>query len=299
MLVFESHLLEKFFKIKCESRGARVGFARLKFNDHVTDARKLWGKFLTSDGKSLSPRITAKYFYQLVCKAVAAMRVAQRRRISKVKWSGTAVTLTIDGNIDLDLVLSVEISGWPNCACAWGDNASNKTWPTERQVEQIKIEKGKVHLVAKPCPAERGVPFESQEYWRISFSEAEKMLLRPASSGCEKKYYRIAKAIFEARKEDLKPLSSYHLKTLFLHLRRESPQARSDDSNLGESVVKFFASLIDRLKKGQLPHFFVGPRADLFSEMSGRTRTNLACKLEYFLNKLVEKPGEFLRGLNI
>ena len=93
-------------------------------------------------------------------------------------------------------------------------------------------------------------------------------------------------------KEDLKPLSSYHLKTLFLHLRRESPQARSDDSNLGESVVKFFARLIDRLKGGHLPHFFVGPRVDLFSELSGRTRTNLACKLEYFLNKLVENSGE-------
>ena len=299
MLVFDAHLLAKFFKMKCALRDPCVGFARLEFNDHVTGGRKLWGEFLTRDGKCLSPRKTAEHFYQLVCKAVAAMRAAQRRRISDLILNGAAVTLTIDRKIDLDLVLSVEISGWPSCANAWGVFASNKTWPTKTEVEQIKIKEKRVHLVAKPCPGEKRTRDDSQVYWRISFSEAEKILLRPASSGCEKKYYRIAKAIFEACKEDLKPLSSYHLKTLFLHLRRASPQARSDDSNLGESVVKFFARLIDRLKGGHLPHFFVGPRVSLFSEMSGRTRTNLACQLEYFLNKLVENPGKFLSSLTI
>ena len=295
MLVFDAHRVTKFFKIKCVLRGA-AGYASLEFNDHVTGGRKLWGDFLTRDGKCLSPRKTVERFYHLVKNAVATMRATQRRRISTVELNGPAVTLTIDRKIDLDLVLSAEILGWPSCASAWGDFSSNKTWPTRGEVEQIKMKNPKFHLVAKPCFSEKDIHRDAQVLWRISFSEAEKTLLSPASE--EKKYYRIAKAMFVASKDDFEPLSSYDLKTLFLHLRRECPHARHNDGKLGESVVQFFASLMDRLKRGRLPHFFV-PRADRFSEMSQDTRRHLACRLEHFLCKLIENPERFLRSLTL
>ena len=305
MLVFDAHRIGEFFRIKCpvRLRDPSAGFAKLEFRDHVKKGREIWGEFLTRDGKCLSPRKTVDHFYLLVCEAAKAMEIAQRKRISNIRngngsSKGPAVTLTIDGEIDLDLVLSFEILGWPNCASAWGNFASKNTFPTQRKVEEIKMRNPKFHLVAKPCPSEEDILPDSQVYWRISFSGAEKTLLRPGDSG--KKYFRIAKAIFKARKEHFEPLTSFHLKTLFLHLSHERPRTRSDDSNLGESVVKFFESLIDRLRGGRLPHFFVR-NLNLFSEMAQNTLAeHLAHKLNRFLvEPLVENPEEFLGSLTL
>ena len=296
MLVFDAHLFERYFDVNCPLRlgDPALGYARLEFKKEVIRGRELWGQFLTRDERCLSPRKIVKHFYHLVRRSVEAMSVGQRRRISNTKLNGPAVTLTIDEKIDLDLVLSVERFGWPRCANGWGDFATDKSWPTKREIEQIKINNPKYHLVAKPCDAEKGIDPDSHVYWRISFSEAEKTLLSKAAS--EKKYFRIAKVMFEAKKEYLKPLTSYHLKTLFLNFRCQNPRAKSEDSNLGEGVVKFFVSLIIRLKEGRLPHFFV-QRVDLLSRMSQETRSHLAQRLDYFLHKLVEDPERFLEGL--
>lgn len=297
MLVFDAHRVTRFFRVEYSREPA--GYAKLVFKDHVAgnSGRKLWGEFFTADGKCLSPRKIVGRFYKLVLEAVNATRPAQRRRVSKVMQHGPAVTLTVDGRVDIDLVLSVEVLEWPRCASGWGDHSTHKTWPTKRDVEQIKMKEPKFHMVAKPFPATEGAScMDPQVYWRISFSEAEKTLLRSASS--DKKYYRIAKAIFEANKQSLKPLTSYHLKNHFLHHRHQYPRAKSDDSNLGESVVEFFRSLIDHLKRGSLTHFFVS-RANLFSEMSTDQRMNVAWKLEYYRSKLVQNPESFLGGLQL
>ena len=275
MLVLDAHCIEQFFFISCPIRltDPCVGYAKLDFKDHVSGGRNVWGEFLTRDGKCLSPRKTVKRFYDLVREALQAMQTAQGKRVSNIRLNGPAVTLTLDGKIDLDLVLSVEIRGWPQCSSAWGNLASSKTWPTQSTVEQIKLKSPKFHLVAKICSAEEGIQSDSQRYWRISFSEAEKALLSPAAPGNEKKFYKIAKAIFEAKKKRFTPLTSYHLKTLFLHLRRERPRARRDDSNLGESVVNFFKSLINQLEEGRLQHFFVSNK-NLFKEIVEETRAS-------------------------
>lgn len=302
MLVFEAYRIRTFFSIEypVRLRDSSVGFAKLKFKDHVTEGRKIWDEFLTKNGKYLSPRKTVDHFHCLVRKAVKSMKTSLRTRISNIRNGNEspAVTLTIDGKIDLDLVVSFEILEWPKCANAWGNFATNKTSPTQSKVEEIKMREPKFHLVAKHCPSEKDIPPDSQVYWRISFSVAEKTLLRPSDS--EKKYFRIAKAIFEATKERFHPLTSFHLKTLFLHLHCERPRAKSNDSILGESVVKFFESLIDRLVKGRLPHFFVR-NLNLFAEMSQNKRTaHLAEKLRRVLVKpLVQNPESFLRSLTL
>lgn len=300
MLVLEAHCIERFFLIRCPIRltDPRVGYAKLDFKDHVSGGRNVWGKFLTRDGKCLSPRKTVKRFYDLVCEALRAMQTAQGKRVSNVRLNGPAVTLTLDRKIDLDLVLSVEIRGWPQCSSAWGNFASSKTWPTQSAVEKIKFKSPKFHLVAKICSDEEGIPSDSQSHWRISFSEAEKALLSPAAPGNEKKYYKIAKAIFEAKKRRFTPLTSYHLKTVFLHLRGERPRARRDDSNLGESVVDFLKRLLNHLEKGRLQHFFV-PNKNLFKEIAEETRLSLAGEVARFLSELLQDPDKVLKSLTL
>lgn len=281
MLVFEAHLIRRFFKVEEYCRD-HPGFAKLAFNDCIDGGRARWGNFL--DGKFLSPEKLVRHFYELISSAVK--KSPQGGRISKIKLHGPAVTLTIDRKIDLDLVLSIEVSEWPSCAKGWG--SATKAWPSTREVEQIKMKAPKFHLVAKSFP-------ESHLFWRISFSEAEKSLLRSASS--DKKFYRIAKAIYSAKKSSLKPLTSFHFKNLFLHCRSEQPQAKHDDSNLGESVVRFFQNMIDRLERDSLRHFFVNRRS-LLSEMSEAERMDVAGKLTRYLNELVQNPKAFLEKLH-
>lgn len=291
MLVFEAHLIRRFFKVKEYCRD-HPGYAKLMFNDCVPGGRARWGKFLSRDGKYLSPEKLVRHFYELVWHVV--MRSAQRRRISKIKPpDGPAVTMTIDGKIEVDLVLSVEVLGWPSCAKGWG--STNRAWPTTSEVEQIKMKEPKFHLVAKPCPGKQGASTDSHLYWRISFSEAEKTLLKSASS--DKKYYRVTKAIYLAKKSSLKPLTSFHLKNLFLHYRSEHPRAKHDDSNLGESVVRFVQSLIVRLERNSLRHFFVN-RQSLLSEMPEAERMDVARKLTRYLYELVQNPKAFLEKLH-
>ena len=158
-----------------------------------------------------------------------------------------------------------------------------------------KMKEPKFHLVAKPCPDKQRALTDSHLFWRISFSEAEKTLLKSASS--DKKYYRITKAIHLAKKSSLKPLTSFHLKNLFLHYRSEHPRAKHDDSNLGESVVCFFQSLIDCLERGSLRHFFVNRRS-LLAEMSEAERMGVVDKLTRYRNKLVQNPKAFLERLH-
>ena len=288
MLVFEAHLIRRFFEVKEYCRD-HPGFAKLVFNDCVPRGREVWGKFLSRDGKFLSPEKLMRHFYELIQHAV---KMPRGRRDLKIKQHGPAVTLTIDGKIDVDLVLSVEVLKWPSCAKGWG--STSRAWPSTREVEQIKMKEPKFHLVAKPCPEKQRTSTDSHLFWRISFSEAEKTLLKSASS--DKKYYRITKAIYLAKKSSLKPLTSFHLKNLFLHYRSEHPRAKHDDSNLGESVVCFLQCLINRLERGSLRHFFVN-RRNLVSEMSEAERKDVVDKLTRYLNELVKHPKAFLEKL--
>ena len=291
MLVFEAHLIRRFFKVKEYCRD-HPGFAKLEFNDCIDGGRARWGNFLSRDGKFLSPEKLVRHFYELIWRAVKKSPQT-RRQISEIKQNGPAVTLTIDGKIDLDLVLSIEVSEWPSCAKGWG--SARKAWPSTRSVEQIKMKEPKFHLVAKSFPDKERTSTESHLFWRISFSEAEKSLLKSASP--DKKFYRIAKAIYSAKKSTLKPLTSFHFKNLFLHCRSAHPRAKHDDSNLGESVVRFFQNLIDCLQRDSLLHFFVNRRS-LLSEMSEVERMDVAGKLTRYLNELVQHPKAFLEKLH-
>lgn len=290
MLVFEAHLIRRFFKVKEYCRD-HPGFAKLVFNDCIPGGRERWGNFLSRDGKFLSPEKLMRRFYELIQRAVRSS--PHGRRNLKIEQHGPAVTLTIDGKIDLDLVLSVEVLEWPSCAKGWG--STSRAWPSTVEVEQIKMKEPKFYLVAKPCPDKQRALTDSRLFWRISFSEAEKTLLKSASS--DKKYYRITKAIYLAKKSSLKPLTSFHLKNLFLHCRSEHPRAKHDDSNLGESVVRFFQSLIDCLKRGSLQHFFVNRRS-LLSEMTEAERRDVVDKLTRYLKELVQNPKAFLEKLH-
>lgn len=237
MLVFDFNRFTRFFTVEYNSRDpATMLFAKLRFKDHVDEGRKQWGASLTADEKYLSPEKLLKHFFSLVHKAVDNLRRDQLQQVSNVRQNGPAVTLTIDRKIDFDVFLSIEILEWPKCASGCGDFTRKVPGQQKFKSKKIRTSKPRCYLVAKHCEAERSL--DSRVFWRISFSAAEKELLWPRFS--DKKYYRIVKANFQAKKKELPPLTSFHLKNMFLLRRCEKP----NDSNLAKSVVEFLQLLI-------------------------------------------------------
>ena len=291
MVVFESYEIASFFEVICPSRGKYVGFAQLKFKDSKQKGRERWGKFLTTDGKFLSPLKLREEFSILLQRAIGRSKSLRKLKLESSK--GPAATIKIDDKISVDLVIGFEVAGWPSSAGSWGDFANQRTWPLLSQVEHLKRSiNSRYHLVSKQCNKEVRDDEERKTYWRLSFSEAEKYLLHPKAE-CEKKYYRIVKAIFVAYERKLEPLSSYHLKTLFLHRRKE----HGPTLELGEHVVCFFQDLLGRLEKqAKLPHFFV-TRLDLLSDVTKEEISKVSVVLQEILLKLERNPAEFLSNL--
>ena len=292
MLVFKSATVNPYFEVNCPARGKHVGYAQLKFKDHIEKAREKWGQYLTGDGKYLCPFKVRERFSSLLQRIIRG-----RRDVSlDTKPQGPAVTIRLAREIAVDLVISLEVRGWPASANAWGNFATKRTWPTEGEVRHLKREDNcKYHLVAKPCCTKRVC---CGTFWRLSFSEAEKFLLKPKAES-EKKCYRVVKAIFQLHEKDLKPpLCSYHLKTLFLHRRKHYP--REWTASLYGNVVAFLEDLINRLcgsRKPRLPHFFI-QRIDLLGDdEAGKEFRRAGQVLRRILNGLRCSPAQFLQSL--
>ena len=83
-------------------------------------------------------------FLDLLRKSIKNQEQQLKRRKGvhhlSVEANGPAAKVTINGKIDVDVVISLEVTGWPACANAWGNFASTKTWPTIGTVEKIKNE---------------------------------------------------------------------------------------------------------------------------------------------------------------
>ena len=155
------------------------------------------------------------------------------------------------------------------------------------------------YVVAKEPACELTIDPQCRSYWRISFSEVEKALLQPASKNAEKTCYRVVKYIFEAHRRKLQPLTSYHLKTLFLRRRHDDAKRRGcSEETMGRDVARFLKELIDEVASGFLGHFFIAGQ-NLLSSMEECERERITENLNQILRKLVEDPRAFLDKLNV
>lgn len=266
MVRLNTNKISNIFKVHvCPSRrhSHLVGFAYLEYQSHFDGTAK-WRDLLV-EGPDKRPVLSPEKILKLF-KALLSQRLQNMNSSSKKPWGsssvpslhGPAVKLTfclLNGKqLDVDIVLCAELAEWPSVANNWGVLHPLK-WPSQAIVETIK-KKG-CHVVPK-------VNISDQRCWRLSFSLAEKSLLSPKAIDDDKKYYQIVKVIFERNKLILKPLCSYHLKTLFLHLRGSS---RTFTDGI-QFIEYFIEQLLEKVRDRKLPHYFIGHNLNLFSEMS-------------------------------
>ena len=147
------------------------------------------------------------------------------------------------------------------------------------------------HLVAKRPDRGSIIPEDMKDFcWRLSFSAYESMLhncgsLRDGEQYCIKLVLRLLKKL----KPQLKPLNSYHLKTICYWLQEEkepAPHQWSDDQRgyvyhqwcydqCNERLTDALSLLESYLKCQCCPHYFIR-NVNLFRKFSHQTCAELA-----------------------
>ena len=154
------------------------------------------------------------------------------------------------------------------------------------------------HYVAKPLPttdSEEATSFDkSERLWRQSFSLKEKELLKnidkPQSSqygGCRHELVRITKTV---RRKDptLARLTSYHIKTAFLHYQDNIKAEEEWRSNmLAKRFIDFLQFIMEMVKNESLPNYFIAD-LNLLQEIGKDTLTNIEGRLTKLVNSFQE-----------
>lgn len=135
----------------------------------------------------------------------------------------------------------------------------------------------------KDCPSSSHIVGKQgrqhEMIWRLSFYVAEKNKIRALSDGCRVQLLRILTEIRD-NEDQLKKLSSYHLKTLLFH----EAEAVSDPAEWSaDKITRRFFGLLERLKKslkdGELSHYFMQPPdfkpVNLFADFDGKTLSDM------------------------
>ncbi|XP_078345906.1 cyclic GMP-AMP synthase-like receptor 1 [Oculina patagonica] len=214
-----------------------------------------------------------------------------------VRSQGPAVTLKItnrkEREYSIDLTLAIKYESWPEDAEEWPSRRDRKGWPNQKLVQEI-YQDG-CHLVAKHP---KGYNVHEQEkgfLWRYSFSAAEKKLFLQGGHGeassCWKQVLRILKAVREEL--NLKPLNSYHLKTILLYECEANPlPSQWSSTHLGERFKGLLRRLENCLMQSNCPHYFI-PHLNLLKTFSRQSCRDLARKVR----EIRLQPGEVFNNL--
>ena len=221
-------------------------------------------KYSNPDGFILPEKLRASWFYGLVQKAVNELNA---------KWPDVPVELKVSAHgpaVQLDL--------------------TEKTSQKKLSADLVpSFQFGATeYFVAKPYKGKNSSTCDPKLMWRQSFSLREKARLQEMDKedhGCRHELLRIAKTIVRGEPTFAK-LTSYHLKTVFLHYNA-IPQ-KWDPDFLGERFVDYFEMLYDGLAAKQIKHYWT-PGVNLLSDIQDKTLENMADRLRRILDSDKER----------
>ncbi|KAG2467238.1 CGAS synthase, partial [Polypterus senegalus] len=142
----------------------------------------------------------------------------------------------------------------------------------------------------------------NEDAWRISFSNIEKKILKEHGQTrtcceaygvkcCRKECLKLLKYLLERLKEkhprELSKFSSYFMKTTLLHACAKQPEdTQWSSNNLSQCFLQLLTDLIEYLRLGNLPHFFIPEHNLLETITTPANRMFLVSKLEYEINNM-------------
>ncbi|KAK7473687.1 hypothetical protein BaRGS_00035084, partial [Batillaria attramentaria] len=182
---------------------------------------------------------------------------------------------------------------WPPCADSWGQTPDSPgAWPTPQAIATCR----QLGFFALPVLC----PFSDKEtVWRVSFVRSEKFLLHyerlDSPQGVVRQVERILKMLRTADTDAFRPLSSYHLRTVVLHVCQQFPDSNAwVPYRLGEQFLEVLRQLIQALEKGELKHFFV-PACNLLGQYNQQELAATAQRLREIHEEFRLAPGHSIR----
>lgn len=213
----------------------------------------------------LPEKLRARWFFSLVQKSVNQLQEKDPALPVKleVRAHGPAVQLDItdketEKKLSADLVPSFQLS------------------PTE-------------YFVAKSYTGKISPACDPKLLWRQSFSLKEKARLQDMDKedqGCRHELLRIIKTLIRAESTFAK-LTSYHLKTVFLHYN-SNPKLMWGADMLGERFLEYMEMLHRALAKRTLDHCWV-QGVNLLDNIQHKTLENMADRLHKILDNDKER----------
>ena len=159
-----------------------------------------------------------------------------------------------------DYVPCLHCVKWTTLAEGWAVRKRPADWPQQELISEV-VSEG-CHVV--PVSYHQDGDHLLQTEWRLSFSNAEKKLVDSLTIE-QRQSYIMAKLVMKQVLQEMKDNqqqpsvkkapSSYHLKTIFLWKCEEKPSEKWN--NLLESVVDLLSGLVDHLRKGNIPQYFI------------------------------------------
>ena len=265
-----------------------AGYARLKIKDFQHPLR------MHTRENCLTPEKVRQFFFGLVQKTLNDFQKLKEEEGLQVDLivsaNGPAVTLVITDKQTEDKENKKEKQN------------ENKLSLSADLVPSLLLSDTK-HYVAKPKPeeeSEKSISVDKSLLWRQSFSLSEKELIKKMDKpkpnrppGCRHELVRIAKT-FRRKDSTLAKLSSYHIKTAFLHYCDKVENENDWDSDkLGERFIDFLKFIMEKLQQHNLPNYFI-PELNLLQEFQTDTLTNI----EKRLSNLAGNPRECTKRIN-
>lgn len=177
-----------------------------------------------------------------------------------------------------DYVPCLRCVKWTTMADGWVDRKRAADWPNRGLISEI-VSDG-CHVV--PISHHDSGDDLCQTEWRLSFSNAEKKLVDSLTIE-QRQSYIMAKLIMKLVIQEMKDNpaetsvekapSSYHLKTIFLWKCEEKPL--EEWNKLLESVVDLLKTLVDCLRKGNIPQYFI-PENNLIDNLKQQDLVSVA-----------------------
>lgn len=255
------------------------GYAQIKATKRSS---KYWKEFANGEGY-IRPQKMRSFFFGLVQKAVTKYKEEQttedKKKLElKVSDNGPAIKLVIKDKpnkmeMSVDLVPAFLFK--------------------EKKVVGAAHAVGK-HYVAKIPPKELASKHKLQGcklLWRRSFSLDEKKKMQDLDKdnrSCRREVIKIIKTI-RTNDATLAKLSSFHIKTAFLHYNFGEGKEKLDWSGeeLPDRFYELMKYLLECVKAKQLKHFFI-PELNLLEELPDTTLENIDGRL----TKLIENENE-------
>lgn len=195
---------------------------------------------------------------------------------NKLTEHGPALT---DEKHDEDFVCALPSYEWPEIAMEFSNRVREFNQPSREIIDKITTQGCLYVGVGHPSSADRG------KEWRLSFSLAEKILVRSWNDVKTKCYIAVKALCKENFNSQPKVICSYFIKTAIFWLSERMPESFWEKERILGCISAIIEELLSYTSSGTCPNYFL-PSNNMMDHLSYEQRKDVISKIESTMNDL-------------